>query len=516
MESTSHQDLRATLYDDDGSEICSPVAPTHVSPCGPYLAGNEFLRLIIGSCTPPTREEIWDFSRRACDTIKRAVYFVVRGFIRAHLPLDLTLSVLSFFDTVPLYRHFCPRSTRELCRCREANSFRSNYSVHAQLSQYRGLSSIDGTLLCCRRHCDGEALMAIQSYVRRPMIAAVASHEEILKLLHHRYLIDIVETFLECKCKRGWVQKVRYLVVMHECKGGTLSERMRRAYMTQDEAREITRMVLEAVEFLHSRNVVHCHINFDNILFQDETDGSAIKVMLGSSDYGYVAPEVRASRQSMDSDRWESIRSPYSFASDMWSIGVMTCAMIFGSEAEYQASEEPKSKSEIIQLLQRNHPYFEARCSDACLDFVASLMEVDPRKRLSAGQALQHRWMAEESDMPIMRAPRTGKNRRHREDNIVEDIPHKAMNAMFQTDSFSEESSSLSSTESDHDHRQGPLYKNDVVEDLSDTDSEEDIDGAAVNAMFGGNASDSDESTSDDERQKSPSPVYARPRFSTK
>jgi serine/threonine protein kinase len=65
-------------------------------------------------------------------------------------------------------------------------------------------------------------------------------------------------------------------IVMELCRGKDLSSR--RLY-TEQHARQIIRQLVEAVNYLHSRGLMHGDINLENILFEDSSKEAAIKLV---------------------------------------------------------------------------------------------------------------------------------------------------------------------------------------------------------------------------------------------
>ena len=96
----------------------------------------------------------------------------------------------------------------------------------------------------------------------------------------------------------------------------------------------------------------------------------------------YIAPEV--------------LRRSYGKEADMWSVGVITHVLLTG-HAPFEALTEKELFSQILTKKldirkERSEPW--PQISPGAKDFVARLLERDPRKRLTARQALEHPWLA--------------------------------------------------------------------------------------------------------------------------
>ena len=98
---------------------------------------------------------------------------------------------------------------------------------------------------------------------------------------------------------------------------------------------------------------------------------------------GYVAPEVLAHDQ-------------YSSQVDLWSIGVIVYILLCGFPPFYGDNDAQMFKKIKAGTYKFLAPYWDPISADA-KDFVAKLLVVDPRKRMTAAEALNHRWLGRTS-----------------------------------------------------------------------------------------------------------------------
>ncbi|XP_004511959.1 CDPK-related kinase 5-like isoform X2 [Cicer arietinum] len=192
-------------------------------------------------------------------------------------------------------------------------------------------------------------------------------------------------------------------IVMELCEGGELLDRIlsRGGKYTEEDAKAILRQILNAAAFCHLQGVVHRDLKPENFLFASKDENSELKAIdFGLSDFVkldeklndivgsayYVAPEV--------------LHRAYSTEADVWSIGVIAYILLCGSRPFWARTE-----SGIFRTVLKADPSFDEppwpSLSDEARDFVKRLLNKDPRKRMSAAQALSHPWIKNHKDAKV-------------------------------------------------------------------------------------------------------------------
>ncbi|KAG8478313.1 hypothetical protein CXB51_028036 [Gossypium anomalum] len=182
-------------------------------------------------------------------------------------------------------------------------------------------------------------------------------------------------------------------VVMELCEGGELLDRIlsRGGKYTEDDAKDVMIQILNVVSFCHLQGVVHRDLKPENFLFTSKDENSQLKAIdFGLSDFVkpderlndivgsayYVAPEV--------------LHRSYSTEADVWSIGSAIWA---------------RTESGIFWAILKADPSFDEApwpaLSSEARDFVKRLLNKDPRKRLTAAQALSHPWIKNYNDVKV-------------------------------------------------------------------------------------------------------------------
>ncbi|CAM9413077.1 unnamed protein product [Chrysoparadoxa australica] len=216
--------------------------------------------------------------------------------------------------------------------------------------------------------------------------ADLMAEVDILKSLSHPNIIDIYQFYRD--------DPKYYFVVIEFMKGGELFNRIvKKSFYNEKEARDLCRIMLDSVKYMHDRHVVHRDLKPENLLLTSQNDDANIKI----ADFGfarsfkagpmksqcgtpgYVAPEILK-------------HSEYTSSVDMWSIGVIIYILLGGYPPFHDASQ-PRLFRKIRAGSFRFHPEYWGGVSNEAKDLIRRLLTVDPQKRLTAGQAVVHPWL---------------------------------------------------------------------------------------------------------------------------
>uniref|UniRef100_K1PLL2 Calcium/calmodulin-dependent protein kinase type IV n=1 Tax=Magallana gigas TaxID=29159 RepID=K1PLL2_MAGGI len=167
-----------------------------------------------------------------------------------------------------------------------------------------------------------------------------------VKIIHKRVDKKVINTEI------GILLKLNHKNVV-----GTYLLIVSRGYYSEKDASTAVRQMLVAVQP-------------ENLLYEDLTDESNLK----------VAPEVLAGKR-------------YSYPVDMWSIGVITYILLCGYEPFYSGENEAEMYKKILKADYKFEPPFWNNISENAKDFVRRMLQLDPKKRLTESQALNHPWV---------------------------------------------------------------------------------------------------------------------------
>ncbi|XP_072206998.1 serine/threonine-protein kinase Chk2 [Excalfactoria chinensis] len=215
---------------------------------------------------------------------------------------------------------------------------------------------------------------------------------EILKKIDHPCLIKI-KNFFEAE---------DYYIVLELMEGGELYDRVSRPIkMKEATCKLYFYQMLLAVKYLHDNGIIHRDLKPENVLLSSCEETCLIKItdfgqskILGETSLmktlcgtpTYLAPEVLNSLGT----------AGYSRAVDCWSLGVILFVCLCG----YPPFSEQNTQLSLKDQITRGEYTFISKewkhVSNTALDLVKKLLVVDPSKRFTIEEALEHPWLQDE------------------------------------------------------------------------------------------------------------------------
>lgn len=189
-------------------------------------------------------------------------------------------------------------------------------------------------------------------------------------------------------------------LVQELCTGGELFDKIiERGHYTEHDAKQIMYKLLLAVNYCHDKGIVHRDLKPENFIFKSGADDANIKVIdFGLSCMGkaaeamhtrvgtpyYIAPEVLAKN--------------YTFACDVWSLGVIMYILLCGYPPFYGDSDP-----EIFDRVRKGYFDFDSDewtvVSDLAKNLIKEMLNMDMEARPDAKECLQHDWFSD-VDLP--------------------------------------------------------------------------------------------------------------------
>jgi len=217
---------------------------------------------------------------------------------------------------------------------------------------------------------------------------------QILIQIDHPNIIKIYEYFQD---------ETYFYIITEFVSGGELYDTISKwKNFNEDKAAYIMRQLLSAVIYLHSHNIVHRDLKPENMMVEKNTGKNKNTINIKLIDFGtcnyydgknkltlkvgtpyYIAPEV--------------LRRSYTEKCDLWSCGIIMYILLCGYPPFSGDSTE-----EIIEAVMSGKFSMEGhewkKISSDAKDLINKLLEFKPDKRISAQEAINHKWIESKNE----------------------------------------------------------------------------------------------------------------------
>jgi len=205
----------------------------------------------------------------------------------------------------------------------------------------------------------------------------------ILSKVHHENIVRLYDLYQ--------IDNKIYLIMELVTGGELFDDIVRRGKYTESDAAKIVQKILLAIDYLHGMGIAHRDLKPENLLLSDKSkngkvmisdfglskifnDEEVMKTACGTP--GYVAPEVLK-------------RQGYGKEVDLWSIGVITYILLCGYPPFYDQNNVELYKQILACRYEFEKPWWDNISEDA-KGFIRKLLVLDPAKRYTAKQAVNH------------------------------------------------------------------------------------------------------------------------------
>ncbi|NXF32993.1 DCLK3 kinase, partial [Nyctibius bracteatus] len=271
---------------------------------------------------------------------------------------------------------------------RHAIKNRTDVEKHYEIGRTIGDGNFAVVKEC--RHCDSNQIYAMKIVDKSKLKGKEDMMESeilIIRSLSHPNIVSLIEVYE--------TEAEIYLILEYVPGGDLFDAIIESVKFTEHDAAVMITDLCEALVYIHSKNIVHRDLKPENLLVQHNADKSTT---LKLADFGlakqvtkpiftvcgtptYVAPEILAEKG-------------YGLEVDMWAAGVILYILLCGFPP-FRSQE--RDQEELFQIIQLGHyeflsPYWD-NISAAAKDLITRLLIVDPQKRYTARQVLQHPWI---------------------------------------------------------------------------------------------------------------------------
>ncbi|XP_057406824.1 striated muscle preferentially expressed protein kinase isoform X2 [Balaenoptera acutorostrata] len=251
-----------------------------------------------------------------------------------------------------------------------------------------------GVVRACRENATGRMFVAkIVPYVAEGKWRVLQEYE-VLRTLHHERLMSLHEAYIT----------PRYLVLIAENCGNRellcgLSDRFR--YSEDDVATYVVQL-LQGLDYLHGRHVLHLDVKPDNLLLAPD---NALKIVDFGSAQPYNPQALRPLGHRTGTLEFmapEMVKGdPIGSATDIWGVGVLTYIMLSGRSPFY----EPDPQETEARIVGGRFDAFQLypNTSQSATLFLRKVLSVHPWSRPSLQDCLAHPWLQDAYLMKLRR-----------------------------------------------------------------------------------------------------------------
>jgi len=225
-----------------------------------------------------------------------------------------------------------------------------------------------------------------KSRARQKLISEIKIH----KSLHHTNIVGFEHVFED---------QENVYILLEICTNQTLNELLkRRKRLTELEVQCYTVQIINALKYLHANRVIHRDLKLGNLFLSEkmevkvgdfglasklEFDGEKKRTICGTPNY--IAPEILEGKGG------------HSYEVDFWSLGVIIYTMLVGKPP----FETPDVKTTYKKIRMNSYTFPDhVPLSDAAKGLITKILNLDPTRRPSLDEMLEHPFLNHGGTIP--------------------------------------------------------------------------------------------------------------------
>ena len=249
--------------------------------------------------------------------------------------------------------------------------------------------SVSNPDIACACKVINKKRLGVSKKRQSQMIAIAKNEVALMKKLSHDCIVRLM----------GFYENDKDLYVITELMNGgeLLDIVMDSGNLNNFQALTVARRIGAGIMHLHQIGIMHRDIKPENILLKVKGDLNTVKLIdfglsksatntksfIGTQ--GYLAPEMSPTRKE------------YTPAVDMWALGITLYAIMTGC-LPFDDDQEALNQDGAKIIASFPSDMWENR-DKRCIDAVKGLLDLDPKKRLTAEQFCNHEWLKRGHDI---------------------------------------------------------------------------------------------------------------------
>ncbi|XP_045213405.1 maternal embryonic leucine zipper kinase-like isoform X2 [Mercenaria mercenaria] len=191
----------------------------------------------------------------------------------------------------------------------------------------------------------------------------------------------------------------RFYMVLEYCPEGELFDYIvAKDRLGEEEARIFFRQIVSAVAYIHNQGYAHRDLKPENLLLDEEQNLKLIDFGLCAKPRGgmenhlytccgspaYAAPELISGKEYLGAE------------ADIWSMGILLYALLCG----YLPFDD-ENIPQLYKKIQSGKYDTPSWLSGESKELIATMLQVDPKRRATINQLVEHPWLMKGVDIPV-------------------------------------------------------------------------------------------------------------------
>ena len=208
----------------------------------------------------------------------------------------------------------------------------------------------------------------------------------ILKKIDHPNILKLFEFYSNNE---------NYSIIIELCSGGELyKEIVERGPFDEKYTSYVMYQIFSAVNYCHKMNIIHRDIKPENIMITNREKNGCLQVKLIDFGTAKIFEKGHQENKYVGSSYYmapEIIKRKYDEKCDLWSIGVIMYILLTG-RPPFDGNDDDEILENVKKGVFDKSSYPYPLLSSQSKDLIDKLLQYDPKKRISADQAIEHPW----------------------------------------------------------------------------------------------------------------------------